>query len=207
MTGCLPAVPVRQWGLSLPFDLRRLAAFKADVLSALVRIFIEAVFTRYRACGIVSGEAHCGAVTFVQRFGSSLNLNVHFHVVVLDGLYTRDPQGRLGFHPAPAPDRRELEAMVARAHGRAIAWLSRHGHLQAALSTEPTSAIEACAELAMRRGSMGALRAAPDGDRQDEQAESPQRVLIAAIVFRRCVGGRPSRAGLPAACGGDSEKP
>ncbi len=33
----LPAVPVRQWVLSLPFELRALAAFKADVLSALVR--------------------------------------------------------------------------------------------------------------------------------------------------------------------------
>jgi Transposase zinc-binding domain len=28
----LPAVPVRQWVLSLPFELRRLAAFRADVI-------------------------------------------------------------------------------------------------------------------------------------------------------------------------------
>ncbi len=36
----LPAVPVRQWVLSLPFELRALAAFRADVLSALGRLLV-----------------------------------------------------------------------------------------------------------------------------------------------------------------------
>ena len=31
-------------------------------------------------------DPQCGAVTFVQRFGGSLNLNVHFHTLVLDGI-------------------------------------------------------------------------------------------------------------------------
>jgi hypothetical protein len=44
----LPDVPVRQFVLSLPFELRRLAAFKADVLSALARIFVEAIFAEQR---------------------------------------------------------------------------------------------------------------------------------------------------------------
>jgi hypothetical protein len=45
----LPAVPVRQWVLSLPWELRALAAFKADVLSALARIFVEAIFARHQS--------------------------------------------------------------------------------------------------------------------------------------------------------------
>jgi len=40
----MPAVPVRQWVLSLPFELRSLAAFQANALSALARIFVESVF-------------------------------------------------------------------------------------------------------------------------------------------------------------------
>ena len=36
------------------------------------------------------GPSQTGAITFVQRFGSSLNLNVHLHVVVLDGVFVRD---------------------------------------------------------------------------------------------------------------------
>ena len=42
-----------------------------------------------RRGGLGGGE--CGAVTFVQRFGGSLNLNMHMHVVVLDGVFVRDP--------------------------------------------------------------------------------------------------------------------
>jgi hypothetical protein len=28
-----------------------------------------------------------GAVTLIQRFGSALDLNIHFHLLVLDGAY------------------------------------------------------------------------------------------------------------------------
>jgi hypothetical protein len=87
----LPDVPVRQYVLTLPYELRRLTAFKADVLTAIGRVAVEAIFARYRARakrrGIEDGQ--CGAINFVQRFGS-LNLHVHFHVVVLDGVFTRD---------------------------------------------------------------------------------------------------------------------
>jgi len=34
-------------------------------------------------------QPHCGAITFVQRFGSALQLNLHFHVLVPDGAFDR----------------------------------------------------------------------------------------------------------------------
>ncbi|MEM1451435.1 MAG: transposase [Planctomycetota bacterium] len=41
-------------------------------------------------------------MNFVQRFGSSLALNVHFHALFLDGTYiVRGAAGRPSFHPAP----------------------------------------------------------------------------------------------------------
>jgi hypothetical protein len=61
----LPDVPLRQYVLTLPYELRRLAAFKADVLTAVGRIFVEAIFASYRARakrhGIADGQG--GAVT------------------------------------------------------------------------------------------------------------------------------------------------
>jgi hypothetical protein len=36
-----------------------------------------------------------------QRFGSKLNLNVHLHVLALDGAYTFE-HGKARFHRAPA---------------------------------------------------------------------------------------------------------
>jgi hypothetical protein len=45
----VPDVPVRQLVLSIPYELRMLAAFKPDVLTALSRIFVEVAFASYRA--------------------------------------------------------------------------------------------------------------------------------------------------------------
>jgi len=171
----LPAVPVRQWVLSLPFELRALAAFRADVLSALGRIFVEAIFARQRSWAKrqrLGGEAPCGAVTFVQRFGSSVNLNVHFHVAVLDGVFTRDEQGRARFHHAPPPTRDELDEVARRVRRRVVAWLARKGRPDG-LGAEATVAgsaqpLDACAAIAMQRGSMRAL---PDDERAPEQED------------------------------------
>jgi hypothetical protein len=174
----LPSVPVRQWVLSLLFELRGLAAFRADVLSALVRIFIEAVFARYRARGRAQGigDPQPGAVTFVQRFGSSLNLNVHFHVCLLDGVFDRDVHGRLRFRSAAEPTRDEMESIVRRVHKRIAGWLARFDRRAAATATAP---LEACATIAMRRGKVSrtpaidesaAAPAAPDDQPPPERA-------------------------------------
>jgi len=48
---------LRQWVLSLPYALRFLLA------------------------------TNPAALTLVQRFGSALNLNIHFHMLFLDGAY------------------------------------------------------------------------------------------------------------------------
>jgi Putative transposase/Transposase zinc-binding domain len=174
----VPSVPVRQWVLSLPFELRGLAAFRADVLSAFVRIFIEAVFARYRAHGRAQGisDPYPGAVTFVQRFGSSLNLNVHFHVCLLDGVFDRDAHGGLRFLGAAEPTRDEMESIVRRVHKRVAVWLARRDPRAAAPATAP---LQACATIAMRRGNVSrtsatgesaAAPAAPDDQPPPERA-------------------------------------
>ena len=80
----------------------------------MARLFVESIFglyrTRGRRDGLMGGE--CGAVTFVQRFGGSLNLNVHMHVVVLDGVFVRDADHGVVFHAAPPPTLVDLEAIV-----------------------------------------------------------------------------------------------
>ncbi len=165
----LPAVPVRQWVLSLPFELRRPAASRADVLSALSRIFHDAVFARYAAWakGHGLGNAPTGAVCHVQRFGSSINLHIHFHSMFLDGVFTRDDMGRPVFHPAPPPERRELEEVLRRLHRRAIAWLRRRGLVDACTAEEAPSdqaSLDACISAAMQRGTFRTMREGADDD-------------------------------------------
>jgi len=59
-------VPVRQYVLTLPYELRRLAAFKADVLTAIGRIAVEAIFASYRPRAKRNGieDGQCGAINF-----------------------------------------------------------------------------------------------------------------------------------------------
>jgi hypothetical protein len=55
-------------------------------------------------------------------------LHVHFHVAVLDGVFTREPEAGVVFHPALPPTRDELGQIVRRVQERAHAWLRRHGY-------------------------------------------------------------------------------
>jgi hypothetical protein len=40
-----------------------------------------------KKAGLTHQTARTGAVTLIQRFGSALNLNIHFHMLFLDGVY------------------------------------------------------------------------------------------------------------------------
>jgi hypothetical protein len=133
----LPVVPVRQWVLSLPFGLRYRLAYDSRLAGEVLRIFVRRVFASLRRRARQRrrvDDPQCGAVTFVQRFGGALNLNVHFHTLVLDGVY--DPGDSLRFRALPPPNDEEV-ARVTRSVARGIArLLKRRGLAQDAESEE-----------------------------------------------------------------------
>jgi len=146
----LPNVPIRQWVLSLPFDLRALAAKRPEVAAAIDRaLFAEIERWMRRTAGPATGRA--GAVTFVQRFGGSLNLNVHLHVLVLEGLFTREDDALPIFHPALPPTRADLLEVVTRVRDRVFRWIHRRGLDERTFPTA-NEAIDACAREATQRG-------------------------------------------------------
>ena len=120
--------PVRQWVRSLPFGLRYRLAYDAGLVRAVLQVFVSAVFAslRCRARGRRAvGRIHCGAVTFIQRFGGALNLNLHFHTLALDGVYAASrTDSAVRFRPLPPPDDAEV-ARVTRRIARGIARLLR----------------------------------------------------------------------------------
>jgi hypothetical protein len=67
-------------------------------------------------------------VTLIQLFSSALNLNVHFHLLVLDGVYVRDDEG-VQFKPVKAPTNEELTALLYRISERVGRYLLRKGLL------------------------------------------------------------------------------
>ena len=50
-------------------------------------------------------------ITFIQRAGSALNLNVHFHILVPDGAYTFE-HGKPQFHRVSPPSPTELRQLL-----------------------------------------------------------------------------------------------
>jgi hypothetical protein len=56
-------------------------------------------------------EPRAGGVTFIQRFGSALNTNVHFHTVMLDGVYSVVGPKPV-FYQLPGPTEEEVAGTV-----------------------------------------------------------------------------------------------
>jgi len=111
----LPKAPVRQWVLSLPFPLRYRLAYDADLSGEILRLHVRAIFASYRRRAKRKGATtrlHAGAVTFIQRFGDALNLNLHFHTLVLDGVF--EATGEARFRALPPPDDAEVERVARR---------------------------------------------------------------------------------------------
>ena len=59
-------------------------------------------------------------MTLIQRFGwygipAALNLNIHFHILFLDGVYVYRDNQPLRFQRVKAPARSELEDLLPRA--------------------------------------------------------------------------------------------
>lgn len=123
----LPLAPIRQWVISFPFSVRYVLAYKPQlvtgVLSIFIRIISNWIVRRARREGV---HGKTGAVTFVQRFGGAINLNVHLHSLFLDGVF-REDRGKLKFFRVPDPTDDEIAVLVKRIRDRVVRYLTKKG--------------------------------------------------------------------------------
>ncbi len=143
-----PEVPVRQWVLSFPWPLRLLFASRPDALGRCLAVIVRAIQTdlAHRAGLTASTGARTGVVTLIQRFGSALNLNIHLHMLILDGVYTLEQNGPR-FHRVGAPDAPTFERLLNRLIRRIVRRLTRDGLLiedpeQPWLDLEPSDTLD-----------------------------------------------------------------
>jgi hypothetical protein len=125
----LPWVPVRQWVLTVPYRLRYQMAWNHGLSRAVLRVYTRVLLDVHargaRERGIEGVQT--GMVTALQRAGSGLNVNLHFHTLVLDGVFSEDPGGALAFHPVPAPSDADVAAALATIRHRVQRLLVRRG--------------------------------------------------------------------------------
>jgi hypothetical protein len=69
-------------------------------------------------------------VTLIQRFGSALNLNIHFHMLFLDGVYVDRLNGTARFLWVKAPTSQELTQLAHTIAQRVGRFLERQGLLE-----------------------------------------------------------------------------
>lgn len=126
----LPRVPVRQWVLSLPYRLRYLLAWNHALARAVLGVYVRLLlgFQRHRARRYGIRDGRSGSVTVIQRFGGGLNLNVHYHTLLFDGVFFADrANDTLEFRPLPPPTDEEVGLVLARIAARVQGLLKRRG--------------------------------------------------------------------------------
>jgi hypothetical protein len=126
----LPVVPVRQWVVSLPIALRYKLAYDSKLAAKVLDLFVRSVFAslRQRARARYGrGRYECGSVTFQQRSGDAINLNPHFHAIVLDGVFDYGDTDSPRFRYLPPPTDAEVERTLRRIVRRLRSLLVRLG--------------------------------------------------------------------------------
>jgi hypothetical protein len=119
----LPEQPVRQWVLSFPFQLRFLFASNPGVMSQVLGIVYRVISgALLKKAGLTRKNGMTGAVTLV--------LNVHFHMLFIDGAYSRNQYGKVVFKRTKAPEKDELCKLVNKISLRVAAYLERQGFLE-----------------------------------------------------------------------------
>jgi hypothetical protein len=110
----LPVAPIRQWVLTVPYRLRYRMAYDHALCREVHKDFTRALLLSYRHRAAERGvmRGHSGAVTCIQRFGSALNLNPHFHTQAIDGVFVEQHDDALRFHALPAPTNDEVLAVL-----------------------------------------------------------------------------------------------
>ena len=126
-----PKVPIRQFVLSLPRQLRYLLAYNPKLTTLVLRVFVKKISSWYkrRSRRPPFSDYQTGAITFVQRFGSSLNMNLHFHTLFLDGVYRNDSQ-QPAFIKASKPKDEEIKKLSEKLSSAIIKMLDDKGVLE-----------------------------------------------------------------------------
>jgi hypothetical protein len=127
----LQGYPIRQWVLSLPIPLRLLLARYPSELGKVLGIVHRAISTYIvNRAGFSNKQAKTGAVTLIQRFGSALNLNIHFHMLFLEGAIRENSRGGTTFTRIKIPCHNDMVELVHTISHRIAKYLEKVGLVQ-----------------------------------------------------------------------------
>lgn len=125
-----PAVPVRQWVLSLPKRLRYFVNRDNQVAGKVLHIFIDVLTQTYRRILGLGENARIGGIAFPQRFGDSINVHLHYHLALIDGMFVLELDGELQFYPIPELTETDISNVINAVRKRVIRYFVYRGFFE-----------------------------------------------------------------------------
>jgi len=124
----LPAQPLRQWVLTLPYPVRAQVAYEPGLGSLVARVFEDSLLRWYRQ-RLAPGDrtAQGGLLTAIQRNSGDMRLNPHLHLIALDGVYVGDSDGAPVFRALGHLKTDEVADVVQVTKVRVLRALQRRG--------------------------------------------------------------------------------
>jgi hypothetical protein len=109
----LPHERIRQWVFSFPIPMRYWMAKNPKWVTRVLTLVIRALssFQSKRARKLGIKQSQSGSLTLVQRFGDAIRLNIHFHILMIEGVY-EDRSGQAIFHKLSPPSDKDVAAIL-----------------------------------------------------------------------------------------------
>jgi hypothetical protein len=123
----IPAIPIRQWVISFPKRIRHFLQTDA-ILQEVLRIVVDEVRKRIISCSPEVSDPKFGAISFIQRFGNTLNLHPHFHLVVADGVFEIENETFKFYDAFLTPD--DIANTQDHIHKRILKLFARRGWIE-----------------------------------------------------------------------------
>ena len=128
----LPERAMRQWVVTLPFPLRYIASTNKEIQRKIHSIVVTEIHNYYtkKAKRLGIKKSKTGSITFIQRWGTALNLNPHFHLLATDGVFFLNGYDKLSFRNIPEPSHKEITTLLENIRNKSIKHLRRQGFIK-----------------------------------------------------------------------------
>lgn len=126
----LPYVPYRQFVITFPFPMRFWLQTNKKLYAQIHKLVIREINRYYieksKSLGIKDPKP--GSISFTQRAGSALNLNIHAHILFADGVYSRVKEKPLFRKLEPITDD-EVAILLEKISQKVMRYLRKIGYL------------------------------------------------------------------------------
>ncbi len=140
----LPTAPYRQWVFTFPFWLRYVMAWDISLRDAIHTIVADCTRQFYLRRATLGGIklAKCGGISVEHRFDSALKIDVHYHLLLADGVFVRTraragQPARVKFLPAAPLKPHDVPEVLAHVESRVMKLLKHRGMLQETADGQP----------------------------------------------------------------------